>query len=216
MSSAERRLGRGTRNGLRLLRGLGDELREARVAAGLSQATLGAACGLSHTHIGRLERGEVPGASLLVISRIASLLGLRLTGRVFPEGAPLRDAGHAALLERFRRRLPAGVRLRTEVPLAFGDDRAWDATLDGLDVPLRIEAETRLRDLQAVDRRIALKAADDRSSRCVLLLADTRANRLVIRLHGPLLAARYPVAPRELWKTLAARHAPPGNACVLL
>lgn len=217
VSSAERRHARGTRDGWKLLRELGDEIREARVASGLSQSALGRACGVSHTHIGRLERGEVAGASVLILCRVLSILGLRMSARAFPAGAPLRDAAHAALLERLRRRLPAGTILRTEVPLDDQSDlRAWDATVEGLGRPVRVEAETRIRDLQAVDRRIALKMADDASDRVILLLSDTRSNRLAVGMYRSLLRSRYPLTGRAVLEALGAGRAPAGNGVLLL
>ena len=36
---------------------IGEELREARLSAGLSQRQVGASAGISHTEVGRIERG---------------------------------------------------------------------------------------------------------------------------------------------------------------
>jgi transcriptional regulator with XRE-family HTH domain len=53
------------------LRLLGERVRERRAARGLTQAGLGAACGLHRTFIGSVERGE----------RNISVLNLRLIAR---------------------------------------------------------------------------------------------------------------------------------------
>ena len=73
--------------------------------------------------------------------------------RLYPDGDPVRDAAQLGLLERFRRRLPAGARWETEVPLPIqGDRRAWDALVGLRGRRAGCEAETRLTDLQALER----------------------------------------------------------------
>lgn len=217
MPTTERRVDLGARRARTLRSRLGDELREARIAAGVSQVSLGRALGISHAHVSRLEHARVVGASLDIYCRAFALLGSRVAIQVYPEGTPLRDAAHAALLERFRRRLPPPVRLLTERPVGIaGDSRAWDATIVGLDRPVRVEAETRLRDLQAVDRRIALKEDTDRATVVLLVLADTENNRRVIREHRRLLEGRYPVTPRSVLTDLRSARAPRGNGILLI
>ena len=69
------------------------------------------------------------------------------------------------------------------------DQRAWDAVITtvaqaGDGRPRRcligVEAETRLRDLQALQRRLALKRRDGGVDRVILLVADTRSNRAIL------------------------------------
>ena len=68
------------------------------------------------------------------------------------------------------------LRWRTEVPLLIpGDLRAWDATIVGPGFGVGVEAETRLRDLQAAARRTNLKQRDGELDHVILLVADTRA-----------------------------------------
>ena len=72
-----------------------------------------------------------------------------------------------------------------------GDLRAWDAALFGSSLRIGVDAETRLRDVQAVDRRVMLKLRDSGFDRAVLLVAATRSNRLAV-------AAARRCSPREL------------------
>ena len=58
-----------------------------------------------------------------------------------------------------------------------------------------VEAETRLDDLQALERRIYLKQRDLGIRRVILLVADTRHNRAVLEAH-PELLERFPVSTR--------------------
>ena len=84
---------------------------------------------------------------IVLTSNIFAVLGMRLSARPYPEGPPLRDAGHARLLSRFAACLPSTVRMRTEVPLrAHGDLRAWDAEVAVADGTCKVEAETVLYD----------------------------------------------------------------------
>jgi transcriptional regulator with XRE-family HTH domain len=197
---------------------LRDELATSRKASGLSRRELGVAVGLSKDRIGRFERGELRDLDLEQIVRMAAGLGLKLSVRLFPDGDPIRDVGQFRLLERLRVRLPPTIRLRLEVPL-FGrsDFRAWDAVADGHGCVDAIEAETRLADGQASIRRIMLKARDDRTvGHVILLVADTPANRMTLRLVRASLRASFPLDTRTTLARLAAGHCPGANAVVVL
>jgi len=217
MASRERRADAGARRGRQLIVQLGQELRESRIGAGLSQRQIAEAASVSHAHVGRVERGESVGVSMVLLARLLSIVGLQLAARAFPAGSTLRDASHVALLKRLQAELPADVRFRTEVPLRGDrDGRAWDARLDLADGSVHVEAETRIRDLQALDRRIALKQRDDGADRIVLLVSDTRTNRATVRAAGTLLATRYPLAGRAVLRALRAGKCPDGSGIVLL
>lgn len=216
MASTERRADIGSRRGRQLIVQLGEELREARIGAGLSQRQVGASAGISHAHVGRLERGET-GVSIVLLARLLSVVGLRLSARAFPAGSTLRDASHVALLKRLKAELPDHVRCHTEIPLRGDrDGRAWDARLDLADGFLHVEAETRIRDLQALDRRVALKQRDDGVQRVLLLVSDTKTNRAVVRVGDALLGARYPLSGRSVLRALRAGRCPEASGIVLL
>lgn len=100
-----------------LLRRLGEELRVARIAAGLSTRRVGLMVRISHTQVRRIESGTAPHVDLDLLARIASTLGHELSLGVHPVGAPVRDKAHVALLGRFAARLHASIHWRTEVPI---------------------------------------------------------------------------------------------------
>lgn len=196
---------------------IGDELRHARLSAGLSQAAVGAASGLSTTQISRIERGKLPSASIDQLARLASVLGLDLSVKVYPSGQPLRDRAHLELIARFRARLGPMLRVRTEVPVPIaGDPRAWDIVVDGGPVPIGSEAETRLRDCQALERRIALKARDSGIERVILLVSATRANRAALREAEASLREMFPVPARVALQALSEGRDPGGSAIIML
>lgn len=193
------------------------ELRTARVDRGLSLDDVGRAVGLSPAQVSRIERALVPSVSVLQLARLSSAVGLDLTVRAYPGGEAIRDAAHAALLDRFRAKLHRSLAWRTEVPLPIpGDPRAWDATIRGTGWILGIEAETRPRDLQALERRIALKRRDGGVDRVVLLLGDSRHNRSLLRDHADALLVHFPVPGRRALELLGAGVDPGGSAVVLL
>lgn len=195
---------------------MGDEFREARIAAGLSQREVGVAVGRSHTEIGRIERGVVAGVPYELLVVIAAALGLDLPLRAFPNGDPVRDAAQLALLARWRKLLPPTLRHRTEVPLGIpGDHRAWDEVVVGPGWSLPVEAETRLRDTQALRRRLALKCRDADVDRMILVVADTRHNRHVLRLSAADFAEAFPVRTRDALQALRGGTRPAGSAIVI-
>jgi transcriptional regulator with XRE-family HTH domain len=195
----------------------GDELREARVSLGLSQDAVGRACFLSQSQVSRIERGTLASVSLDQLCRVGAVLGLNTSLKFYPGGQPLRDQAQLNLLDRFRREVGTPLRCRSEVPIPIeGDLRAWDLQVVGGVVPIGLDAETRLRDCQAVERRLMLKARDSEIERIVLLVADTHANRRAIRDAGPTFAERFPVPARSALRELRAGRVPPGSSLILL
>jgi hypothetical protein len=112
--------------------------------------------------------------------------------------------------------MPANLRWRSEVPIPIaGDRRSADAVIDGPGVDAMIEAETRIDDVQATERRISSKQRDLGSRRVILLIADTRHNRAVLK-GVPELRARFPVSTRACLGALAHSRDPGGDALVIL
>jgi hypothetical protein len=143
--------------------------------------------------------------------------GHDLVVRPYPIGDPIRDATHAALLDRLHAQCHPSLIWRTEVPLPLpGDLRAWDATTTGEAFRAAVEAETRVRDLQALERRLSLKERDGGLDRLILLVLDTPTNRSVLRAHAESLAARFPVPGGRALELLGAAVDPGGNALILL
>jgi transcriptional regulator with XRE-family HTH domain len=152
VATHERRVDRGSRQARRRLVTIGDELREARLSAGLSQRQVGASA-ISHTEVGRIERATASRVPFVTLSLLGSVLGLDVSIRAYPDGEPIRDAAQIALLARLRALLPPTLTWRTEVPLEIpGDMRAWDAVIGGPAWRIPVDAESRLRDVQACTR----------------------------------------------------------------
>jgi transcriptional regulator with XRE-family HTH domain len=195
----------------------GREVRRARLELDLSQATAAASIGRSGSAWSRLERGDAPAIPLVDLFRAAAVVGLDLRISAYPGGQPLRDAAHLALLERLRVRLGPAVRWQTEVPLPMrGDRRAWDAVARVPAVRVGIEAETRGRDAQTLQRRIGLKRRDGGVDHVILLLADTRHNRRFLRSAGAGFLADFPLPASTVLARLSAGQDPEGSAVILL
>ena len=196
---------------------IGDEIHMARLATGLSQEEVGGVLGFSHSKVGRIERAEDPSVAVADLTRLAAVVGLELSVRAFPSGAPHRDQAHAALLDRLRRRLHPALRWQTEVPfLTMNDLRAWDALISGPDFRIGVEAETRVRDGQALERRVAIKRRDGAVAWVILLLADTRTNRAFIRDRAADLRAAFGLDMSTALKALAHGRDPGGDALIAL
>ena len=79
-----------------------------------------------------------------------------------------------------------------------------------------VEAETRPTDGQDLQRRLALKRRDGGVDEVILLLSDTRSNRLFLRAAGDDLRRDLPVPGRENPRGPAERVMPRGSGIVLL
>ena len=141
---------------------------------------------------------------------------MEISVRFYPGSDPLRDAAHAALLERLRGRLHPSLGWRLEVPLPIeGDRRAWDALVVGAG-RTAIEAETRLTDAQAIARKVSLKKRDGRVDRVVLLIAGTIGNRRALSACREGLRLDFPLDTGEILASLAAGQQPRASGIVVL
>jgi transcriptional regulator with XRE-family HTH domain len=190
------------------------------VAAGLSLRDAAAASGASRSQLWRFERGDTDRVAISELGAWFSVLGMDVVMRAYPAGDPIRDRAQLALLERLRARLHPTLRWRTEVPLPIdGDLRAWDAEIRATPPDrwrVRVEAETRIADAQALERRLALKRRDDPDGHVILLVADTRANRAVLAGLRDGLRATLPLGQRAIMAALAAGHEPGGSGIVVM
>jgi transcriptional regulator with XRE-family HTH domain len=166
--------------------------------AGVSQAHVARASGLRQSRVSRTERSEDPMPRLDELARHATALGLKLSVKLYPDGAAVRDAPQLRLVSRLRAVVSTAYRSRTEVPVAAsGDLRAWDMVLDG-PATIAVDAETRLRDIQALQRRTELKLRDSGIDLAILLVSATHHNRAVLREHRAALASTFPLETREV------------------
>ncbi len=201
----------GIRRARSLAYAIGRELLDARLAAGLSQGSVAHAAGLHQSRISRTERGVAPLPRLDELARHCAVLGHELGARPYPVGSPVRDAAQRRLLATLERFVSDRFRWRFEVGLDLpGDKRAWDAWLDGPG-DVAIDAETRLHDVQTLQRRLELKWRDSGSPRLVLVVSATRHNRRVVREHRGALSSTLPLDSRTVLAALRSGQVPPAN-----
>ena len=216
MPTRETPIQRAARRSMSLLRRVGEELRVARVASGMSTRQVAAHSGTSHTQVLRIERGLAPHVDMEVLARLAAVLGSDLSMGIHPVGAPVRDKAHLALLGRFAARLGPAVDWRTEVPMPIqGDLRSADGVASTEGFGAIVEAETRLDDVQATERRLRSKQRDLGVARAILLVADTRHNRQVID-QVPALRHGFPIDTRHCLAALGRGEDPGGDGLVIL
>jgi len=216
MPTSERLIDRGRRRGRYLRIELGRELRECRLLASISQAKLARAVGVHQTTIGRIERGELVSVSLQRLAECFALLGHELWARSYVFGPSIRDAGQVRLLTRGRERCGGPWQWRYEVRVGGSDDpRAWDAVISAGGTSVLFEAETRLRDVQALLRRLDGKLQDAGGRHLVLLVADTRSNREAVRAAQEILRSAFPISAAAALAALRDGRDPGGNALIL-
>jgi transcriptional regulator with XRE-family HTH domain len=166
---------------------VGEEIRRARLGAGLSQAAVGRAAHISQSVVSDIEAGKTKSVSLEMLVVVADAVGLDLTCRTYPGRRPTRDAAHARKLQDFLSHVRPPLRYRLEQPLPEREGvierRAWDAMLFARDATTGVELEMRLYDVQDQSRRLVLKWRDSGADRLLLLLNDTAAVRDVVRSH---------------------------------
>ena len=217
MSARERPADRGARRGRNLLEGVVGEFHQGRIASGVSQKAIGKALGRSDAWVSWTESGGNASLSIIDASRLLACVGLELAVRGYPAGRGVLDDAQLELIARLKPLVEAHWNWRTEVPIPLdGDPRAWDVVLGGPAASIGVEAESRLRDIQALDRRVMLKLRDSKLDRAVILVAGTRTNRTLLREVGELIRANYPIASHAALEALRNGRDPGGNAIIVL
>jgi transcriptional regulator with XRE-family HTH domain len=188
--TSERAIDAGTRRAERQVGEIGAELRDRRLSLAQSQEVVATNAHLSRGRFRLIELGQATNLTVLELNRIAAVLGLDPFVKLYPGGPPVRDAGQTGRLTRFLADIRMPLSYRAEVSLPRVDDRpeqrAWDLMLFGGGRRTAIELEMRLRDVQAVRRRLDLKRRDDPTDGFLLLILGSRANRRVIAEFGAL------------------------------
>jgi len=193
-----------------------DDLREARIGLGLTQADVARVLGVSRSRVCRIERGRATNLTLDYLSRHAAVVGLRASVKLYPIGGGLRDAAQARYIARFVQRVGRLWRVRLDVPIPLpGDLRGIDVLLEGACV-ICVEVVTRLRDLQAVLRASQLKQRDIGAARLIIVVAATHANRRALAEARPTLLATFDLDTQHVLAKLAAGQDPGRNAIILL
>jgi transcriptional regulator with XRE-family HTH domain len=217
VGSRERAVDVGAARGRALTAQVLSDIRSARLDRNLTEADLARTLRISQPQLSRIERGLTGGISIEQASVLLAAVGMELSVRAYPSGEPLRDAAHAALIGRLRPHVHTSLRMSTEVAFpAPGDRRAWDVVIIGSDWRHGFEAETRPRDLQALERRISLKSRDGDVDAVSLVLLDSRHNRAFVRAHTEVLTARFPVPARRALELLRAGVNPGAGSVILL
>jgi transcriptional regulator with XRE-family HTH domain len=217
LATRERPADRGLRLGRAALVRIGGELRQARIDRGLSLDVVAATCGISRTELSRIERALSPRVPLVTLAKIAAVVGLDLTARLYPGASPLRDGAQAALLADFRTLVHSSVSWAMEVPLPIPrDQRAWDVLLKGIDWRFGCEAETGPRDAQALTRRLQLKLRDGGVDGVLLVLREGASTREFTRSALDVLGPMFPVMSRDALASLRLGRRPDGNAIVVV
>jgi hypothetical protein len=97
-----------------------------------------------------------------------------------------------------------------------GDLRGWDGVVVAEGWADPVEAETRPTDVQALQRRLALKLRDCGFTEVILLMLDSRHNRSLVREYRSLLSDAFPVSGHRALELLGAGVDPGGSSIVLL
>jgi transcriptional regulator with XRE-family HTH domain len=197
------------------------ELRDARVSAGLSQAQVAGAIGISQANVWRLEAGKIGDVSVERLSEMASVLGFEISLGLHPVGDALRDKGQLAVGRRFEQLLAGKWRVTDETLLpGAGELRAWDKLLRlvGASPPylVGVDIETRIRDIQALTRRTRARERDGQVDVILVVLADTATNRRLAPELRSSLGEGYQTSARVLLSGLRSGERLVGSGVVLI
>lgn len=186
----------------------GQEVRDARRAAGLTQDQLASGAGISQPMISRIERGAFA-PDLRAMARLARGVGQDLSVRLYPaDGIRLRDSGQLGLADVIRAAAHTSWRVSLEMPVARPPDRrAADMVLASTAEVVLVEIERGLRDLQAQLRaaqlkRVALAERLGRQVRLVIAIPDTPRSRQAVAPHSAILRSAMPMTSRAAWAAI--------------
>ena len=215
MATRERSVDRGRRMGKQIANRLLTELRQERVKADVSQRAMADQLGWSQARYWRFENAAE--ADLEELSAVAAILGLELSSNLHRVSDSLADRGQLALLARFRSLLSPSVKVFTEALLPNpGERRSWDLLLRIAAQIVGVEAETKIRDVQATVRKVRGRERDGGADVLLILLADTRVNRSARDELVVNLGERFITLPRLLLDALRKGEPLPGSGVLLL
>jgi transcriptional regulator with XRE-family HTH domain len=198
-------------------RQIGEEIRAARMAAGLPQRSVSSAVGHHASWLSRVERGSMRSVTVEDLVVVGAAAGLKVWIAAYAAERAIVDAPQILLLRRLRGRIGEHWAWQFEVVLpAAGDQRAADAVIRRGSTTIMIEAFTRLADAQAQLRRVHVKARDLGIERVVVVVAATNANRRALASAADVLAASFPLSTRPTLAALAAGRDPGANGLVLI
>jgi transcriptional regulator with XRE-family HTH domain len=218
MATRERAGDRGAEDARERLGEASRELRLARRSAGLSLAAAARRAGLSPTRLGDIERRKVMSPGFEGLCRAARAVGLKPAFRLYPSGEPVVDSPQLAVLGRLEKTLGRPLAMSREVALPIvGDLRAWDVRITDGRARASIDAEARLHDIQAVARRVALKARDDPGCGSVILVLNRTAhNRHILAEHRESLRAQFPLDGAAILRAFRVGQIPATGGILLI
>ena len=201
----------------------GEEFREIRIRAGVSQAAVARGIGVVRSVICRLEQGD-PDVAPRIRARAAALLGADFRLAVYPGAAPLLyDAAHARIVEAVLALRHPRWRATVEAPVPGTGRRSTDIRLDHEDDTVLMEVESHVRAFEAIiregaEKRVAVLAAEPgRRVYVVLVLPPTRHHRALASTHPEIVRAAFPAASTEIAQALATPSAAwPGDGILWL
>lgn len=202
----------------------GEEFREIRLRAGVSQAAVARAVGVARSVICRVEQGD-PNVSPRIRARAAAVLGADIRISIYPEAAPLiHDAAHAGIVESLLQLSHPRWHVTVEAPVPGPGRRSSDIRLDQALDTVVIEVESHVRALEAIiregaEKRIAVAAtmSPDRRIHVVLVLPPTRHHKALVAAHPRIVATAYPASSEALRFALTDPVAPwPGDGILWL
>jgi transcriptional regulator with XRE-family HTH domain len=190
-------------------RRLGEELRIARMAAGLTQSQVAVVAGVTQSHVSAVERGT-RNVSLKAACLLAASAGHELAVRLFPTDAvSLRDSGQAAMAGAIVDAAHPTWHAYLEMPVSKTDRRAADLVLVGQREVLHLEIERRLVDFQAQLRAATLKRESlatrfAQPVHLILVLPDRKSSRYAVRELERIVSRTMPVASARIRRAIAS------------
>jgi transcriptional regulator with XRE-family HTH domain len=214
-SSVERR---GADRARTLRSAIARDVRAAREDAGLSQHRVAAAAGVSQSTVNALERALYD-PTTEVMARIAAVLGMDLSVRLYPGTGPLiRDHLQAAMIEALLQTLHDQWRPTPEVAVQRPVRGVIDLVLDRDEPPVvTCEAHSELRRVEqqirwAGAKSSALAEARHRPTSQLLLLRSTRRTRAVVAEYEGYVRSAYPGQASAAFRALTNGGPWPGPA----
>jgi transcriptional regulator with XRE-family HTH domain len=194
------------------------DVRDTRITLGLSQVEVARQSGVSRWKIGRLEAGKAGSLSIADSCALLRAVGLTPYLTTAPTGVRVRDGASLRILERFASLLAPPLRLSREVLLpAPGDLRAWDAAVAEDRRRAFVEVVSRLGDMQALARYLAIKLRDDgRSQVVILVVGRTAHNRGVLAAHRESLRDAFPHDGATIARALRSGRLPSASGIIVL